>query len=145
MMSFNNYLLYRRAAEKIGLIARRIVEQQQQQQPQQPQQGQQGQSQAALDNAKNLLMRTFEQEFQKDPKSALTWLNNLYTQVLPKDYEAQYNKWQEGQKKNQPNQQQGQGQGQQQQGQQGQGQQGQQGQGQQPQQGQGQQQQQQQK
>lgn len=59
-----------------------------------------------LDNAKNSLMASFNQEFQRDPQGALTWLNNLYTKALPAEYQAVYGKWQ----KSQGNQQQQQGQ-----------------------------------
>jgi hypothetical protein len=83
MISFKNYLLYRGAVEKIPAIARRLVE---------------NQDTAALDQAKTTLMNTFQQEFQKNPQAALTWLNQLYTKGLPADYKNYYGQWQQQQK-----------------------------------------------
>lgn len=55
-----------------------------------------------LDNAKNSLMASFNQEFQRDPQGSLTWLNNLYTKVLPAEYQSIYGKWKQNNQAQQP-------------------------------------------
>lgn len=80
----------------------------QQAQQQQPVQNQ------VLDNAKNSLMSTFNQEFQRDPQGSLTWFNNLYTKVLPAEYQTIYSQWQKSSQGNQQQQPQQQNQPQQQ-------------------------------
>ena len=57
-----------------------------------------------LEKAKQSFMNAFQQEFSRDPQSALIWLNNLYTQSLPTDYKKFYGQWQQGQKVQQPQQ-----------------------------------------
>jgi hypothetical protein len=110
MMSFNNYLQFRQVESKINSIASRIVENQAQGNPATAQ---------ALDQAKQQLMGAFEQQFKSDPSGALSWLNSLYTTVLPQDYKTKYGEYQKSQGQ-QPQQQSQQPQQQQQQQQQGQ-------------------------
>jgi hypothetical protein len=51
---------------------------------------------SSLDKSFQSFMSAFNQEFQKDPQSSLTWLNNLYTQMLPEQYQQLYAQWQKG-------------------------------------------------
>lgn len=47
-------------------------------------------TQRSLDIAKNQLMTAFEQQFKLDPNTALTWMNQLFTKILPADYKKYY-------------------------------------------------------
>ena len=80
MTSFKRFVLFRESADKIAVIAQHMVE---------------NQGNPSLDQAKEGLMKTFQQEFQKDAQGALTWLNNLYTKVLPSDYKGFYTQFQQ--------------------------------------------------
>ncbi len=83
MMSFKKFALYREVSDKIAVIATMYAEQADTQ---------------ALENAKKTLLGSFEQEFNKDPGAALTWLSNLYTKALPADYKNYYTRYQQTQK-----------------------------------------------
>lgn len=60
----------------------------------------------SLDKSFQSFMAAFNQEFQKDPQSSLTWFNNLYTKVLPGEYQKLYAQWQKGNQQSQQPQQQ---------------------------------------
>jgi hypothetical protein len=107
MITFNNYLKTRLVEYQIDVIARSYLENQGN-----PQTAQ------ALDGAKQQLMTAFEQQFKSDAQGALTWLNDLFTKVLPNDYKTKYAEFQktQGNQQQTGNQQQAQPQGNQAQG-----------------------------
>lgn len=93
MKNFLHYMRFKQVEPHVQMVGQFLAENQQQANP--------ASVQKSLESLKQQFATTFKQQFDADPNTALTWLNNFIQKELPASYKTYYQQSQQN-----PNQQQ---------------------------------------